>query len=173
MPKADFDPDRRLFLTSNKQVLGHRLDAGMELIIVAEPAKRREVDEGTARMLWNKGLASYLEDHRPTPHETPQQEARRVVQLVRGEGTWWQIVTPWAEVENVNGEDGARARYEEVVAAGRPAKDPNEPLLLEQPLDPIPNNTGTGEAPLEHGAAAGGLTGPEGGDAAEAGADAT
>lgn len=77
-----YDPTRRLVMATFKTVHGHGLPAGTFLTLASEPAKAGEVDEDTARLLWNKKAAVYEEDHRPTPVETPQQEAARIVTAV-------------------------------------------------------------------------------------------
>ncbi len=73
-----FDPKRRLVMASFKTVLGHNLPAGTPLIIAEEPTALGEVDEGMARRLHASGVATYAEDARPTPVETPEQERARL-----------------------------------------------------------------------------------------------
>ncbi|MEJ7831340.1 MAG: hypothetical protein WKF79_00360 [Nocardioides sp.] len=74
-----FDPKRRLVMATFKTVLGHNLPAGTPLVIVGEePAASGEVDEAMARRLHASGVATYVEDARPTPVETPEQERARL-----------------------------------------------------------------------------------------------
>lgn len=75
---SDFDPDRRLVMQAFKTVLGHSLPVGTPLAIVQEPSAPGEVDQAMAKRLWAGRNAVYAEDYRPTPVETPQQEATRM-----------------------------------------------------------------------------------------------
>jgi hypothetical protein len=73
-----FDPKRRLVMATFKTVMGHNLIAGRTLTIVEEPSAPGEVDEAMAARLFNSKNAVYFEDARPTPVETPEQEAARL-----------------------------------------------------------------------------------------------
>lgn len=76
---SDFDPARRLTIARFKTVGGHPLPVGTALTIVAEPAKPGEVDEALARRLFASGIAVYAEDYRPTPVETTEAQAARII----------------------------------------------------------------------------------------------
>jgi hypothetical protein len=76
---SDFDPARPLILTKFKTIHGFRPHVGQPLTIVDEPAKEGDVTEAMARRLHKSGIAVYAEDFRPTPVETPEQEAARLV----------------------------------------------------------------------------------------------
>lgn len=76
---SDFDPTRKLTMARFKTVHGHNLNAGAALTIVAEPAGAGEVDEAMARRLHKSGIAVYADDFRPTPVETVEQEAARLI----------------------------------------------------------------------------------------------
>lgn len=76
---SDFDPARKLVMAKFKTVLGHSLPAGAELTIAAEPSARGEVDEALARRLHAGRIAVYAEDFRPTPVESKEAEAARLL----------------------------------------------------------------------------------------------
>lgn len=76
---SDFDPTRKLTMARFKTVHGHNLNAGAVLTIVADPAKAGELTEAMARRLHKSGIAVYAEDFRPTPVESIEQEAARLV----------------------------------------------------------------------------------------------
>lgn len=76
---SKFDPARKLTMARFKTVNGHGLRAGTPLIIADEPSAPGEVEEAMARRLWNAGMAVYAEDFRPTPVESKEQEAARLV----------------------------------------------------------------------------------------------
>ena len=79
-----FDPSRRLVMATFRTVLGHGLNAGTPLTIVDEPSARGEVDEKLAQRLYAGRIATYAEDFRPTPVETPEMAKRRqAVEAVR------------------------------------------------------------------------------------------
>lgn len=90
---STFDPTRRLVLGSFRTVLGHQLDAGTPLVIVDQPSAPGEVEEGLARMLWNKKVALYAEDARPTPVETPAQEQARLAREAMRDGEEVPVLT--------------------------------------------------------------------------------
>lgn len=76
---SDFDPARKLVMAKFKTVLGHNLNRGAALTIVKEPAAPGEVDEALARRLFNGGQATYADDFRPTPVESKEAEAARLL----------------------------------------------------------------------------------------------
>lgn len=116
-----FDPTRRLVMASFKTVLGHDLPAGTPLVLKDKPEAFAEVDEPVARRLWDAKLAVYMEDARPTPVETPRQEAERLVGREFLGGGWWAITAPWLdEPIKVQGADAAQEEYDRVVSEGRP-----------------------------------------------------
>lgn len=75
---TDFNPDTPLLMARRKSVNGTYLNAGTKLVITDKPSAPGEVDEDTARLLFNKGIAVPLDDFRPTPVETKDQEAARL-----------------------------------------------------------------------------------------------
>lgn len=76
---SDFDPARKLIMAKFKTVHGHGLGVGTPLAVVSSPTARAEVDEAMARRLWKSGAAVYADDFRPTPVETKEQEAARLI----------------------------------------------------------------------------------------------
>jgi hypothetical protein len=79
MSKLDYD--RKLVMTKFKTVLGHNLTAGTPLVITDKPIEAGQIDRDMADRLFGGGLAVYAEDFHPTPVETAEQEAAR---LLRG-----------------------------------------------------------------------------------------
>lgn len=76
---SDFDPARKLVMAKFKTVLGYSLPAGTPLTIAAEPEGRAQIDEAMARRLHAGGIAVYAEDFRPTPVESKEAEAARLL----------------------------------------------------------------------------------------------
>lgn len=76
---SKFDPARKLVIAKFKTVLGHSLTAGTPLTIADEPSARGEVDEALARRLHAGGIAVYAEDFHPTPIESKEAEAARLL----------------------------------------------------------------------------------------------
>lgn len=74
---SDFDPTRPLIMAAFKTVDGFNVPQGTPLSIVETPAKTGEVTEAMARLLWNRKIAVYDEDYRPTPVETEEQTRAR------------------------------------------------------------------------------------------------
>lgn len=75
---SDFDPSVPLTMAKFKTVHGHNLNAGTALVIAASPVASGEVTEDMARRLYLSGAAVPADDFRPTPVETPVQEAARL-----------------------------------------------------------------------------------------------
>lgn len=76
-----FDKNRPIAMTTFKTVLGHGLDVGTALAVVDEPTAAGEVDAPLAARLFASGIASYADEVRPTPVETPEQEKARLAAL--------------------------------------------------------------------------------------------
>lgn len=168
-----YDPTRKLVMTVTRTIFGHRLVPGDPLKVVAEPKERGEIDTAMADRLLNSGWAIYADEARPTPVETPAEEARRVVTKEELGGGWFAVNAPWlSEPLKVQGDAAAQAAYDDTVAAGRPP----EPLakieeVVEAPKDNA-TNTGTGRG-LFRGSATvqGNDTGKTGEGADKAGGD--
>ncbi len=125
MTTPSFDRNASYAMAQFATVLGHGLNVGTPIQIVdgADGSTAGQLDPTTAQILFDKGTIAPLDDIRPTPVETPEQEARRVISIEPLGGGWWLIRSPWLEEpEKVQGEDEAHVRYEELIAAGRPAK---------------------------------------------------
>lgn len=75
---TDFNPDTTLVMARRKSVNGHYLNAGRALVITKKPSAPGEVDQDTARLLFNKGIAIPADQVKPTPVETKEQEAARL-----------------------------------------------------------------------------------------------
>lgn len=76
---SNFDPTRALVMAKFKTVNGHSLPAGTPLTIVAEPEGRAQIDEAMAKRLFAGGIAIYADDFRPTPVESKEAEAARLL----------------------------------------------------------------------------------------------
>lgn len=74
---SKFDPTRQLIMGTFKTVSGFNIPQGTPLFIVETPAKTGEVTEDMARLLWNRKIAVYDDDYRPTPVETDEQARTR------------------------------------------------------------------------------------------------
>src|SRR3546814_4517152 len=74
---SKFDPTRQLIMAVFKTVDGFNVPQGTPLFIVETPAKTGEVTEDMARLLWNRKIAVYNDDYRPTPVETEEQTRAR------------------------------------------------------------------------------------------------
>lgn len=75
----DFDPKTPLVMAESKTADGQNLRRGDKLKISKDPAGPGEVSESTARLLYAKQAAIPAADFRPTPVETKQQEAARLL----------------------------------------------------------------------------------------------
>lgn len=75
---TDFNPKTPLVMARRKSVNGHYLNAGRALVITKKPEAAGEVDQDTARLLFDKGIAIPADQVKPTPVETKEQEAARL-----------------------------------------------------------------------------------------------
>lgn len=130
MPRNDpskFDPSKSLVMGRFNTVGGHALAAGSALTIVEEPKERGEVTLETATRLWASGTFVYADKAHPTPVESPQDAARRLVAMEETGNGWYLIRAPWlGEGEKVQGREAAEARKAELIEAGQPDDyDPN------------------------------------------------
>lgn len=75
---SDFNPKTPLMMATFKTVHGFGLGRGTSLKIVEEPARAGEVTEAMARRLFASSIAVPEDNFRPTPVETPEQEAARI-----------------------------------------------------------------------------------------------
>lgn len=125
-----FDPAKPLVMGRFNTVGGFALASGDPITIVPEgqePKERGEVTLDTAARLFGSGTFVYAEDARPTPVETPQQAAERLVEVDELDGGWYLIRAPWlGEGEKVQGREAADARRAELVAAGQPTTDSSD-----------------------------------------------
>lgn len=89
---------------------------------LTELGKEREagtIEQDTAIRLWMVNYLTYAKDYLPTPAETLQDEAARLVQMEDVGGGWYLITTPWGpEGEKVQGQEAAEARRAAIVAKG-------------------------------------------------------
>lgn len=76
---SEFDPARSLIIAKFKTVGGHPLPVGTALSITAAPEKPGEIDAAMARRLFASGIAVYAEDYHPTPIESVEAEAARII----------------------------------------------------------------------------------------------
>ena len=76
---SDFNAATPLVMATFKTVHGFRLNRGARLHIVDEPSVAGEVTEAMARRLFKSRIAVPADAFRPTPVETPEQEAARIV----------------------------------------------------------------------------------------------
>lgn len=72
-----------LVMARRKSVGGHYLNAGTPLVITAKPSAPGEVTQAVADMLAAKRIAIPLDEVRPTPVETKEQEAARLMAEAR------------------------------------------------------------------------------------------
>lgn len=121
---STFDPTRPLAMGRFNTVNGFALAIGESIRIVddsKEPKERGEVTADVATRLWSGGTFVYADEARPTPVETPQQAAERLVEIDDLGGGWYLIRAPWlGEGEKVQGKEAADTRRAELVAAGQP-----------------------------------------------------
>lgn len=94
--------------------------------------------EETAGLMFARGHIVYADRFNPTPIETPEQEAARVVTIGQ-EGDKFVVRAPWTAPEEFDDLDVANSRRVALVAAGRP--NAGEPIVGPQdPLtDPAPD----------------------------------
>lgn len=126
MPRHDpnaFDASKPIVMARFNTVGGHALATGEPLKIVDDPKERGEVSLETATRLWAGGTFVYAGEARPTPVESPQDAARRLVEMDELGGGWFLIRAPWlGEGEKVQGREDAEKRRGEIIAAGQPAE---------------------------------------------------
>jgi hypothetical protein len=128
-----FDPTKPIVMARFQTVGGHAMGAGDPLKIVDEPKDAGEVDLDTATRLWSTGTFVYADQARPTPVESPQDAARRQVEMEPLDNGYYLIRAPWlAEAEKVHGLAAAEARRDELIAAGEPLPEgaPAAPVAI-------------------------------------------
>lgn len=119
---ASFDESKPLVMGRFNTVNGHALAPGEPITISEDPKERGEVTRDTAVRLWSGGTFIYAADARPTPVESPQDAARRLLVMHDLDGGWYLISGPWlGEGEKVQGKDAADKRFAELIEAGQPA----------------------------------------------------
>lgn len=124
-----FDRTRPLVMARFAQLLEHEMSAGDPLTIVDEPSGKGEVTDDIALRLWLSRVAVYADQANPTPIETPQQEAERVVVMEELGGGWYLIRAPWlGEGVKVQGKDAADKLRAAFVAKGDTKGVTIEPL---------------------------------------------
>lgn len=145
---SQFDPKKSLVMAVFKTVLGHDLQPGTRLTIVTKPDAAGEVDTALANRLWASGIAVYDDAFSPTPVETREQEAERLVELETLDGGWFAVRAPWLrKPEKVQGRVKADRLYRRIVEAGRPENgsadlvedDDDEPVVLPPPAEAPPS----------------------------------
>jgi hypothetical protein len=155
---SKFDPTRTLVMTAFGSLREHNVHGGAPITIVpsvTDDAPAGHVSAEEAEALWSTGKIIYSEDARPTPVETPEQEANRLTDIEQLDGGWWMIRAPWLEEAiKVQGETAAFARRDEVIA-DRIAAAGTPPVVIQQD-PPSTTNVGTtttktpkGDAPTE------------------------
>lgn len=118
---ANFDPTQEL--VAARFFPAHDMEYGPgDTVKLTELGRDREdgtLDTDTALRLWMVGYLVYAKDYRPTPTETPQDEAARLVQMEDVGNGWYLLTTPWGgEGEKVHGQEAAEERRAELIAKG-------------------------------------------------------
>lgn len=118
---AMFDPSQEL--VASRFFPAHEIEFQPgDPVKITELGQDREegtLEHETALRLWLVGYLVYAKDYRPTPAETPQEEAARVVTMEDVGGGWYLLTTPWGgEGEKVQGKEAAEARRAELIAKG-------------------------------------------------------
>lgn len=119
----DLDTSLPLVMASSRTLRGFLMGLHDRVFIVAKPDERGEIDEETARRLWGRGVIMYERDILPTPVETPQQAAARLVvvdDLGDAAGGDFMVLAPWQAAETFPDRASAEKRRDELVAAGVP-----------------------------------------------------
>jgi len=118
---SKFDPTKPLVMARFNTVGGFALAAGDPITIVEEPKNRGEVTAETAERLFGSTFV-YADQARPTPVESPQDAARRLIEVDDLGGGWFLIRAPWlGEGEKHQGREATDARVAELIEAGQPA----------------------------------------------------
>ncbi len=124
-----FDPSQELVAARFFDAHDKSYEAGDDVSVapIGKDRGKSDVEYDIALRLWLVGYIVYKKDWRPTPVETPEQEAERVVTMEDTGNGWYLITTPWGEEgEKVHGKEAAEARYAEIVAQGAPAPESDE-----------------------------------------------
>lgn len=111
---AYFKAEEPLVATRQLTVLGVELQRGSDI--------PQDLDLGIRRRLWQTTRAVYKKDFTPTPVESAEDEAARLVTMEGPlPGGYYHINAPWmAEPEKVRGKVPAERRRDEIVAYGDP-----------------------------------------------------
>jgi hypothetical protein len=134
MPPLDpqsFDPAKPLAMGRFNTVGGHALAIGDPITIVPEgqePEAPGEVTVEAATRLWAGGTFVYAEHAHPTPVESLQDAAARLLAVDDLGGGRYLIRLPWLPngSETVEGKEALDARKAELIEAGQPTDfDPN------------------------------------------------
>jgi hypothetical protein len=118
---ANFDPSKEL--VAARFFPAHEMNYGpgdtVKLTKLGDDREDGTLDTDTALRLWMVGYLVYADTYRPTPTETPQDEAERLVKMDDMGGGWFLLTTPWGpEGEKVQGKEAAEARRAELIAKG-------------------------------------------------------
>lgn len=135
-----FDPTKPLAMGRFNTVGGHALTPGDPITITPdgqEPKERGEVTAETALRLWAGGTFVYAEDARPTPVESPQDAARRLLAVDDLGGGHYLIRLPWLPggSEKVRGQEAVDTRSAELIEAGQPADFDPAAIAAATPAD--------------------------------------
>lgn len=131
-----FDPNRPLVMAGFNTINGFAMTAGERITIADEPTERGEVTLDTAARLWSGGKFVYQEEARPTPVESPQDAARRLVTVEDLGGGWYLVLAPWLEQgEKIQGEEAANKRRDELIEGGQPI-DTSDTATIRTPATP-------------------------------------
>lgn len=139
---SKFDPDKPLVMAKPQTIYIHRMATGDPLTIVDEetPDERGAVTADLAERLWATGFAVYADDFRPTPVESPEEHARRVVILEPLSNGYYVITAPWLPKSlKVRGQAKAEAAHAALIEAGpQPIPEPVIEEPVEEPVAPPP-----------------------------------
>lgn len=117
-----FDPAKPLRMGRFNTVNGHPLTPGANITIVeGEPKAAGEVTLDQATRLWSGRTFVYAEDARPTPVESPQDAAKRLIEVEPLDGGKFLLRAPWLdEAETYDTEAAANERRAALIEAGQP-----------------------------------------------------
>jgi hypothetical protein len=118
---SQFDSSRPLVAT--RFFPAHDMDfqpgQAVNLTPLGDERQDGTLETDTALRLWLVGYIDYESNYLPTPAETAEEEAARVVVLEELGGGWYLITTPWGpEGERIQGKDAAEKRRAELIAKG-------------------------------------------------------